>query len=182
MPSKCEQIWDSLQDAEYRREFAGDVGTGLAFQIRMLREKKGWTQDELAQRTGKRQETISLWENPNYGNYTLKTLKCLAGAFDVVPVFRLGAFSDLVEWNVNLSPQRLTPPSFDEEYQQAQKLGWTFGTGTTIGPLAGVDGAGVTITFNVAGTSPFFVTPHAAGAADSAGTPNKKEPNCALAA
>jgi transcriptional regulator with XRE-family HTH domain len=116
MASKYEQIWDSFGDEEYRREFADDVGTGLAFQIRMLREKNGWTQTELASRIGSRQETISLWENPNYGKYTLKTLKSLARAFDLVPVFRLGAFGELVEWNVNLSPDRIAPPSFDEEY------------------------------------------------------------------
>lgn len=113
--AKYEELWESMQDEEYRRAIADDAGTGLAFQIRALREKRGWTQDQLAQRLGKRQETICLWENPDYGNYTYKTLKSLAGAFDLVPVFRLGAFSEFVERSANLTPERIAPPSFHEE-------------------------------------------------------------------
>ncbi len=122
--AKREQLWAGFADEEYRRDFAEDVATGLAFQIKALREKAGLTQEQLANRIGKQQETISLWENPNYGNYTLKTLKSLASAFDLVPVFRLGSFGELIEWNVNLTAFQLAPPSFDEEDQQ-RKRGWT---------------------------------------------------------
>lgn len=116
--AKREQIIASLRDAEYRREFAADVGTGIAFQIRLLREDRGWSQGELAQRTGtgKRQETISQWENPNYGRYSLATLIELAAAFDVAPIFRFAPFSDLIDWTTNLSPDRLAPPSFEAQF------------------------------------------------------------------
>jgi len=109
--------WKSLEDQEYRREFAGDVGTGLAFQIRMLREKHGWTQEELASRTGKQQETISHWEDPNYGSYTLNSLKSLAGAFDVALVVKFAPFSELVNWGIELTPEKLAPKSYTEEHQ-----------------------------------------------------------------
>jgi len=113
--TKRQQILRSLENEEYRREFAADVGTSLAIQIRLLREKCGWTQEELAQRMGKRQETISQWENPDYGRYTLNTLKELAAAYDVALLVRLAPFSDLVDWVANLTPQRLAPPNFAEE-------------------------------------------------------------------
>ena len=71
MLDKLRRLWESLQDEEYRREYSADIGTGLAFQIKLLRERNGWTQDQLAERTGKQQETISQWENPGYGSYTL---------------------------------------------------------------------------------------------------------------
>jgi len=109
------QVWQSLRDAEYRKEFSSDVGTGLAFQIRLLRERKGWTQEQLAALTGKQQETISQWENPGYGSYTLNSLKSLASAFDVALVVKFAPFSELVDWTVNLTPQRLAPDSFDAE-------------------------------------------------------------------
>jgi transcriptional regulator with XRE-family HTH domain len=96
--TKYEQIWHSLEDEEYRREFNADVDTGLAFQIRALREKNGWTQGELAERAGSDQGTISQWENPNYGRYTLKTLKSLANAFDVGLLVRFAPFSELALW------------------------------------------------------------------------------------
>lgn len=113
--TRYEQVWSSLQDEEYRREYSADVGTGLAFQIKLLREKNGWTQEHVAQLTGKQQETISQWENPNYGSYTLSSLKSLAAAFDVALLVRFAPFSELVEWNTGLTPQRLAPPSFVEE-------------------------------------------------------------------
>ena len=107
-------------DSEYRREFANQqIDTGLAFQIRLLRESRGWTQEELAQRTGKAQETISQLENPNYGRYTISTLKKLAAAFDVAPSVRFVPFSELASWTVRLTPQDLAPLSFEEEFQHA---------------------------------------------------------------
>jgi transcriptional regulator with XRE-family HTH domain len=112
---KRQQILESLEDKEYRREFAADIGTGLAFQIRLLREDRGWTQEELAHRMGKRQETISQWENPAYGRYTLNTLKELAAAFDVALLVRLAPFSELVDWSISLTREDLAPRSFDEE-------------------------------------------------------------------
>jgi len=114
--AKRDQVLQSLRDHEYRRALADDIGTGIAFQIRLLREDRGWTQGELAERTGKRQEAISQWENPNYGRYTLSTLKDLAGAFDVALLVRFAPFSEIIDWTVNLSAQRLTPPSFDAEF------------------------------------------------------------------
>jgi transcriptional regulator with XRE-family HTH domain len=139
--TKYEQIWHSLEDEEYRREFNADVDTGLAFQIRALREKNGWTQGELAERAGSDQGTISQWENPNYGRYTLKTLKSLANAFDVGLLVRFAPFSELALWHATLTPRSLAPHSFDEENSSHQLLatsptlatGWVLTTTTPVG-------------------------------------------------
>jgi transcriptional regulator with XRE-family HTH domain len=116
--NKQAQLWNSLKDPEYRRLFAEDVGTGLAFQIKLTREDRGWTQEELGERAAKAQETISLLENPDYGRYTLATLKKLAAAFDVGLAVRFVPFSELVDWTANITPQRLVPKSFVEEQRQ----------------------------------------------------------------
>ena len=112
---KREQLWSSLENEEYREHLAADIGTGLSFQIRLLREKHGWTQRDLADRMGKTQEAISQWENPVYGRYTLSTLKGLAAAFDTALMVRFAPFSELVDWMVNLTSDRLAPPSYEEE-------------------------------------------------------------------
>lgn len=52
----------------------------LADQIVRLREKRGWTQGELARRVGTTQSGIARLENPNYRNYSLKTLEKVAQA------------------------------------------------------------------------------------------------------
>lgn len=113
---KRNQIWESLADSEYRHEFSNEqINTGLAFQIRALREGRGLTQEELAELSGKAQETISQLENPNYGRFTLTTLKKLAQAFDVALLVRFAPFSELVDWTVGLTPERIAPPSYQAE-------------------------------------------------------------------
>lgn len=121
--TRFEQIWTSLEDDEYRDAFNRDVDTGLAFQIRALREKKGWTQAKLGSAAGgKAQETISQWEDPNYRSYSLNSLKDLATAFDVGLAVWFVPFGEVVERNANLTPERIAPLSFKEEavvWQQA---------------------------------------------------------------
>lgn len=117
------ELMDSLRDEEYRRAYADEqVSAGLAFQIRALREDRGWTQRDLAEQTGAAQPTISQWEDPDYNGYTLKTLKRLAAAFDVALLVRLVPFSGLAEWTFGLTPQRLAPPSFEKELESEPEV------------------------------------------------------------
>jgi transcriptional regulator with XRE-family HTH domain len=117
---KRREFLDEIQNEEYRHDFASEnVGVALAFQINLMREGRGWTQGELAQRSGKAQETISQLENPNYGKYTLNTLKRLARAFDVALLVRFVSFGELADWTVNVSPSKLAPPSYPDERQMS---------------------------------------------------------------
>jgi DNA-binding XRE family transcriptional regulator len=52
----------------------------LAHRIAELREKHGLTQAQLAHKVGTTQAGISRLENPNYRNYSLKTLEKVAMA------------------------------------------------------------------------------------------------------
>src|SRR5215813_5868234 len=56
------------------------IRLNLAHRIAELREKCGLTQAELARRGGTTQAGISRLENPNYRNYSLKTLAMVATA------------------------------------------------------------------------------------------------------
>jgi transcriptional regulator with XRE-family HTH domain len=113
---KEKQIRDSLTSKEYREALAVEhVNTTLAIQIRNMRENRKWKQSEIATRLGKHQETISQWENPDYGRHSITTLKALAAAFDVALLVKFIPFSELVSDMVNLSATRLSPPSFSEE-------------------------------------------------------------------
>lgn len=113
------EILSNLENPEYRREFVSEhVSTGLAFQIRALREARVGTQERLGELIGTAQEAISKLESPDYGRYSLTTLKKLAAAFDVALLVRFVPFTELVEWTIGLTPERLTPPSYDEERKQ----------------------------------------------------------------
>jgi transcriptional regulator with XRE-family HTH domain len=114
------QLVSSLRDVEYRRAFVEEeISTGLAFQIRAMRQARGWSQRELGNRvpdgTPIAQEQVCKFENPDYGRYSLSTLKRLAAAFDVGLVVRFVPFSQLVDWTLRLSPADLAVPSFEHD-------------------------------------------------------------------
>ena len=111
-----EKLIARLKDKEHRDAYvSANIDIGISFQIRALREKRGWTQKELAERAGKKQAWIAKIESPNYSGLSLKTLKELASVFDVGLIVRYVPFGDLVKWELELSPESLTPPRFDED-------------------------------------------------------------------
>ena len=126
MDGRKRKIIEKLKNKEYRDAFAVEhIDTGIPFQIRALREQNGreWTQKELGVRTGMAQETISRIEDPNYGKLTLKTLKKLASAFDVGLMVRFVPFSELVDWELSLTPASLEAASFDKDsYSDATSI------------------------------------------------------------
>lgn len=114
--NKSEQIWDSLRDSEYRHQFVEEeINVGIAFQIRSLRNRQNLKQAKLASRLEVKQPLVSSWEDPNYGKYSIGTLKELAKAFDVGLLVRFVPFSSLVKWTVELTPDDIAPPNFEEE-------------------------------------------------------------------
>lgn len=119
MPSEIKQPpLLGLEDSDYRRVFTAEhLNLGLAYQLRLLREDRGWTQEELARRTGKSQEMISRWEDPDYGSHSISTLKVFADAFDVALIVRFAPFSELTKWLTSLSIEQLVPKGFEEESQ-----------------------------------------------------------------
>jgi len=113
---KESQLFGSFAEKEYRDAFVEEhISSGLARQIRAIREKNDWTQEELGERTDKAQETISQWENPDYGSFTLKSLKALASAFDVALMVHFVSFRDLIDRVSNLTPETIAPPSYERQ-------------------------------------------------------------------
>src|SRR4030042_2488923 len=112
------QIWESIQDKESRKQFIDEhINVGITFQIYGIRQRQKLTQKGLAELLGdtKKQPLISSWENPNYGRYTLNTLKDLAKAFDVGLLVRFVPFSKMIDWTINLTGEVIAPASFTEE-------------------------------------------------------------------
>lgn len=118
--ARREQLIKALQDKEYRELYAEEhIKTGLAFQIRALREARNWTQAELGSESGKSQVVISQLEDPDYGKFQLRTLLTLAAAFDVALIARFAPYSELLDRTLNLAPEHLAPPSFEAQFQHA---------------------------------------------------------------
>lgn len=115
---KKKKLIAKLNDKEYRDAFVSEhISTGIPFQIKALREQeeRKWSQKELGKRAGMLQERISVLEDPNYGKFNIATLKKIASAFDIGLIVRFVPFSELAEWELNLSSESLKVSSFEEE-------------------------------------------------------------------
>ena len=112
------QLFESFSDKEYRIAFVREsVSVGLAHQIRVNREFRGWSQAELATRAHKSQAFISRIENPGYGQMTLKTLFEIVAAFDAGLVVKIISLGRLAEISSSITQDGLIALGFDEEIE-----------------------------------------------------------------
>ena len=82
MSSAKPEINRCLSDREYRDAYAAALlRGGIAAQIRAMRRDRGWSQAELGQRAGMRQERVSRLEDPDFDGLRLDDLERLASAF-----------------------------------------------------------------------------------------------------
>lgn len=109
-----QEIWESLTDKVRRDAFvASHLSDNIGSQIFSLREARGWSQEKLAAETGMAQPRISVLEAGC--DCSLRTLKRFASVYDVALVVRFVPFSELVEWVVGLSEERLAPVNFPND-------------------------------------------------------------------
>lgn len=79
-----EKTFHRLTKPSARRAFVeAEVVTGIAHQIRVIRQERGWSQKELAKRLGTTQAAVSRLEDPSYGRPSIKTLLEVSRVFDV---------------------------------------------------------------------------------------------------
>lgn len=96
----------------YIKEFLYE---NIATQIKVLREQRGWTQIELAEKAGMKQSRISLLENPNYDKWTISTLTKLAETFDVGLYLSYENFSTIIERIDSFSRESLERKSREDD-------------------------------------------------------------------
>jgi transcriptional regulator with XRE-family HTH domain len=105
-----------LKNKEYRDSFVGaEIDFALPAQVRALRNKRGWTQAELADKAGMKQARISAIEGAKKGSLNLATLQRLASAFDVALLVKFAKFSEFAEWVATFSQDTFAVLSFDED-------------------------------------------------------------------
>lgn len=85
---------EKFRDKEYAHSYMeSHTNSKLAAQIYWTRKKRGWSQEELAHRSGIAQERISKIEAGDFDSLTMKTLRKFAHAFDVNVHIGLEQFS-----------------------------------------------------------------------------------------
>jgi transcriptional regulator with XRE-family HTH domain len=111
------KLSEKLKDTEYRKAFvASQINIGIPFQVRALLKARGWTQDELAERSGMLQPRISAILKPGKTRPNIETLRRLANAFDCGLLVRFAPFSELLNWSEQFSPDNFRVPSFTEDF------------------------------------------------------------------
>jgi len=114
--SENSKLVQELQDKATRDAFvSSQMSIPLAFQILALREQRGLTQKQLAEKADMLQPRIAAMERPSGSEPNLRTLKRLASAFDVALIVRFVPFSELTEWAERFSPDTFMVPSFEDD-------------------------------------------------------------------
>lgn len=113
---RVRRLFTELESKKFRDSYVeSQINDGLAFQIRAMRNDRGWTQARLAEMLGTEQSAISRMENPDYGNYSLSTLKTLASTFDVALLVRFVPFSELASRSARITLADIKVPPYRED-------------------------------------------------------------------
>lgn len=100
-------VW--LSDAEDRRSYVEScLEQDVAWQIRLNREARNMSQEELASQVGTRQSSIARAENPSYGKHSLGMLTKIAHAFHCALLVRFVSYEEFVKATADTSPEALT--------------------------------------------------------------------------
>lgn len=135
------RLLDDFQDADVARVYMDShVNFKLAAQIYQTRQARGWTQAELAERSGIAQARVSKIEAGEFESLTMATLRKFAKAFDVTVRMELQPFSHGIVDVRNLSTTTLTVPARPASLEQLRQAivisGW-FTPEPTLLPGAG---------------------------------------------
>ena len=115
MKELADQLLVEFRNKEYAHGYVNQFyDIAIAAQIKALREQHGWSQEELAKAASMKQERISLLENVDYDAWTMKTLRQLGEAFDVVARVSFVGFSDAIVDVINLRAEKLTVPEREQ--------------------------------------------------------------------
>jgi transcriptional regulator with XRE-family HTH domain len=111
-----ERLFKRFRDPEYRHSYLEEfLNSVISAQIRTLREQRGWSQADLAEKIGTTQSAISRIENPNYSAWKLETLRKIARALDQALTVKFVSFGDALGDVERFRTDKLIRPSFEED-------------------------------------------------------------------
>lgn len=106
---------DWMEDLESRQAYmVACVEQDIAWQVRINRERRGWSQTKLAKLIGTKQSAVARIEDPAYGKHSLATLTKIAEAFDCALLLRLVDYTKFADETEGLSEEALFVRSFGD--------------------------------------------------------------------
>jgi transcriptional regulator with XRE-family HTH domain len=120
--SKPDFVSRLIRNKKFRDSYSYElVRTGIPFQMRALREQRGWTQADLAEAIGKPRSVITRLESPGYGKLSLKSLFEIASGFDVGLMVKFVPFSRLLREYEDVSSEALACKGIFSERERLQR-------------------------------------------------------------
>lgn len=111
-----ENTFHDIQDAQIREAYVrAELTNGLAHQIRIIRQQRGWSQKQFADKLGTTQTTVSRLEDPSYGRYNISSLLSVSKVFDVALFVRYLPFSKFVPSVWDTSPDNFEAAAYVDE-------------------------------------------------------------------
>jgi transcriptional regulator with XRE-family HTH domain len=116
MSDLTKNLKPAFRDKDYRHGYADEfLNSSIATQLKVLREQRNWSQEELARRAEMLQPRISVMENVNYSSWSINTLRKLAEAFDLTLSVSFEGFGQRLVDIERFNRESLERFSFDED-------------------------------------------------------------------
>lgn len=114
-----------LESKKFRDSYVSEnIKRMIPFNLRTMRDERGWSQHEAGQAIGKPQNVISRLESPAYGKLTLQTLLEIAHGYDVGLLIKFVPFSRLVKELDDVSALALSAKSVSDEEETRALHEW----------------------------------------------------------
>jgi len=111
-----ERSFLALKNAKAREAYVeAELINGLSHQIRILRQQRGLTQKQFAEKLGMTQTTVSRLEDPAYGRYSMRTLLALSNGFGLALFVRFMPFSKFIPATWDTRPKQFEALPYEEE-------------------------------------------------------------------
>jgi transcriptional regulator with XRE-family HTH domain len=124
MSQSGQRLASEFADKDYRHSYADNfLNTSIAAQIRALRDQRGWTQAQLAERAEMKQSRISAMEDVNYSSWSIRTLARLGQAFDVTLAVCFKSFSERLADIEGFNPSALVVPPYTDDLLRTLGVG-----------------------------------------------------------
>lgn len=111
-----ERLLSRFRRRDYRHSYVDSfLNSLISTQIRLLREREGWSQRDLAERIGTTQSGVSRIESPDYSAWRIETLRKIAEAYDMALSVKLVSFGDALDEIERFGKDKLIRPAFKSD-------------------------------------------------------------------
>jgi transcriptional regulator with XRE-family HTH domain len=116
MSYRAKTISKLLSERSSRRDYVkGKLDQIIPSQIRSLRLREEWTQEQLGEESEMKQARVSAMESPGEVNFSLETLIRIAAAFKVGLWVQFVSYSEMVQKENNYSQDHFKPVRLPED-------------------------------------------------------------------